>query len=51
MIGFDLETGGHVFQMLFTNAQAINEAGFLGQTSGDWSKGEIAFGFNLYRVF
>ncbi|WP_396183633.1 DUF5777 family beta-barrel protein [Flavobacterium sp.] len=50
-IGFDLETGGHVFQMLFTNAQAINEAGFLGQTSGDWSKGEIAFGFNLYRVF
>ena len=28
-IGFDLETGGHVFQMLFTNAQAINEAGFL----------------------
>jgi hypothetical protein len=50
-IGFDLETGGHVFQMLFTNAQAINEAGFLGQTTGDCSKGEIAFGFNLYRVF
>jgi hypothetical protein len=50
-IGFDLETGGHVFQMLFTNAQAINESGFLGQTSGDWTKGEIAFGFNLYRVF
>jgi hypothetical protein len=50
-IGFDLETGGHVFQMLFTNAQAINEAGFLGQTTGDWTKGEIAFGFNLYRVF
>jgi hypothetical protein len=50
-IGFDLETGGHVFQMHFTNARAMHESGFLGQTTGDWSKGEIAFGFNLVRVF
>lgn len=50
-IGVDLETGGHVFQMHFTNAQAMHETGYLGQTVGDWSKGEIAFGFNLVRVF
>lgn len=50
-IGFDLETGGHVFQMHFTNSQAMHESGFLGQTTGDWSKGEISFGFNLVRVF
>lgn len=50
-IGFDLETGGHVFQMHLTNSQAMHEAGFLGNTAGDWSKGEIAFGFNLVRVF
>lgn len=50
-IGVDLETGGHVFQMHFTNAQAMHETGYLGQTSGNWSKGEIAFGFNLVRVF
>src|SRR5690606_17792495 len=50
-IGVDLETGGHVFQMHFTNARAMHESGFLGQTSGDWSDGEIAFGFNLVRVF
>ena len=50
-IGFDLETGGHVFQMHLTNAKAMNEAGFLGQTTGDWTKGEISFGFNLVRVF
>jgi len=50
-IGVDLETGGHVFQMHFTNARAMNEAGFLGQTTGDWGKGEISFGFNLVRVF
>ena len=50
-IGVDLETGGHVFQMHFTNSRAMHESGYLGQTSGDWGKGEIAFGFNLVRVF
>ena len=50
-IGFDLETGGHVFQMHFSNAQAMNTNGFLGQATGDWSDGNIYFGFNLSRVF
>ena len=50
-IGFDLETGGHVFQMHFTSSQGIHEAGFLGQTTGDWTKGDVFFGFNLARVF
>ncbi len=50
-IGVDLETGGHVFQMHFTSSQGIHEAGFLGQTTGDWTKGEVFFGFNLARVF
>ena len=50
-VGFDLETGGHVFQMHFTNATAMHEAGYLGQTVGDWGKGEFGFGFNLVRVF
>ncbi|MBL0737775.1 hypothetical protein JI750_12790 [Flavobacterium sp. GN10] len=50
-IGLDLETGGHVFQMHFTSSQAIDEAGYLGRTTGDWTKGDIFFGFNLARVF
>lgn len=50
-IGFDLETGGHVFQMHFSNAQAMNTNGFIGQATGDWSDGNIYFGFNLSRVF
>lgn len=50
-IGFDLETGGHVFQMHFTNSQAMHESGYLGNTSGSWGEGQIAFGFNLVRVF
>ncbi|ULC59874.1 DUF5777 family beta-barrel protein [Flaviramulus sp. BrNp1-15] len=50
-IGFDLETGGHVFQLHFTNAQPMNTNGFLGQGTGDWGDGDIFFGFNLSRVF
>ncbi|WMI68673.1 DUF5777 family beta-barrel protein [Mangrovimonas sp. YM274] len=50
-IGVDLETGGHVFQMHFTNAQPMNTNGFLGQSTGDWSDGDVYFGFNLSRVF
>lgn len=50
-IGFDLETGGHVFQLHFTNAQPMNTNTFLGQATGDWSKTDVFFGFNLSRVF
>jgi len=50
-IGFDLETGGHVFQLHFTNAQPMNTNGFLGQGTGDWGDGDVFFGFNLSRVF
>ncbi|GGD05383.1 DUF5777 family beta-barrel protein [Hyunsoonleella pacifica] len=50
-IGFDLETGGHVFQLHFTNAQPMNVNTFLGQATGDWTEGNIFFGFNLSRIF
>lgn len=50
-IGFDIETGGHVFQLHFTNSSAMFERGFITQTSSNWSDGGIRFGFNLSRVF
>jgi Membrane bound beta barrel domain (DUF5777) len=50
-IGFDIETGGHVFQLHFTNATGMNEKTFLTQTTNDWSKGDIQFGFNISRTF
>jgi hypothetical protein len=50
-VGVDLDTGGHVFQMHFSSSQGMHEAGFLGNTTGDWTKGDIYFGFNLLRVF
>ncbi len=50
-IGVDLETGGHVFQLHFTNAQAMFEEGYFVQGQGDWGDGDFFFGFNLSRVF
>lgn len=50
-IGVDIETGGHVFQLHFSNARGMNERAFITETTESWGKGEIRFGFNLSRVF
>lgn len=50
-LGMDIETGGHVFQLLFSNSQLNSDIGYLTNATGKWDKGQIFFGFNLYRVF
>lgn len=50
-VGFDIETGGHVFQLHFTNSRGMNEKQFITEGNGEWLKGDINFGFNLSRVF
>jgi hypothetical protein len=50
-LGFDIETGGHVFQIILTNSVSMIEKGFIGETTGQWRKGDIHIGFNLSRVF
>lgn len=50
-IGFDIETGGHVFQLHFTNSLGMFERAFIAQTNGNWLDGDIHFGFNISRVF
>jgi len=50
-LGFDIETGGHVFQLIFTNSLAMIEKGFIGETTGNWLNGDVHFGFNISRVF
>lgn len=50
-LGVDIGTGGHVFQLHFSNAAGMNEKGYLTQTTGDFFKGDIRFGFNLSRMF
>lgn len=50
-VGLDIETGGHVFQLHFTNSTSMIEKGFVTENTGDWTKGGIHFGFNVSRVF
>ena len=50
-IGIDLETGGHVFQLQFTNARSMIEKGFIAETTNDFFRGDIHFGFNISRTF
>lgn len=50
-MGVDIETGGHVFQLHFSNATGMNEKEFITNTSGRFFKGDVRFGFNLSRVF
>lgn len=49
--GIDIETGGHVFQIMLTNSEAMREGGFIGKTTGSWGDGGIHLGFNISRVF
>lgn len=50
-IGFDIETGGHVFQLHFTNSTSMIEKGFVAENEGSWGKGDVHFGFNISRIF
>jgi len=50
-IGFDIETGGHVFQLIFSNSDGMIGPYYLGKTYGNWADGDIFFGFNISRAF
>ena len=50
-LGFDIETGGHVFQLHVTNSRGMLERYFVAETTGDIADGDIFFGFNINRVF
>ena len=50
-VGFDIETGGHVFQLHFTNSTGMTERTFINETTGSWKNGDVRFGFNIARVF
>jgi len=50
-IGYEIETAGHVFQLHFTNSTGMTERTVIAENRGQWSKGDIHFGFNISRVF
>ncbi|MHA6248133.1 DUF5777 family beta-barrel protein [Pontibacter sp. CAU 1760] len=49
--GVEIETGGHVFHMFFTNNAGIVENNFIPNTTSSWGEGEFKFGFNISRTF
>jgi opacity protein-like surface antigen len=50
-LGFDIETGGHIFQLHLSNSSAMIDSEFITKTSGDLLQGDVYFGFNISRVF
>ena len=49
--GVDIETGGHVFQLILSNAITMIEKSFITENTGDFFGGDIHFGFNISRTF
>ena len=50
-LGFEWDTGGHVFQLNFTNATGIFETDYIPYTSTSWADGEVRIGFTISRWF
>ncbi|MCC6373172.1 MAG: hypothetical protein IT236_19365 [Bacteroidia bacterium] len=50
-IGYDLETGGHVFQIHLTNSFGLTENQYFMYTASSWQNWGIRLGFNISRVF
>lgn len=50
-VGIEIETGGHVFHINFTNSKGIIENQFLPYTQSSWLEAEFRLGFNISRVF
>ena len=49
--GVDIETGGHVFQLILSNSITMIEKSFISETTGNFFGGDIHFGFNISRTF
>lgn len=50
-IGLEIDTGGHVFQVNFTNARGIMETDYIPYTTTDWTEGQFRLGFTISRLF
>ncbi|CAH0994255.1 hypothetical protein EMA8858_00364 [Emticicia aquatica] len=50
-VGFDIETGGHVFQLHVSNSRGMIEKQFITATADSWANGGIYYGFNISRIF
>jgi len=50
-VGFEFDTGGHVFQINLTNATGLATTDYIPNTRSAWSDGEFRLGFTISRLF
>jgi len=50
-IGYEIETGGHVFEIYFANSSFLDENNIIPNTTDNWAKGGFKLGFSISRVF
>lgn len=50
-VGLEIETGGHVFHLLFSNNKGLIESQFLTENKDNWLTGQFRLGFNISRIF
>ncbi len=50
-IGFEFDTGGHVFQLNLTNATGLAPTDYIPYTVSNWGEGEFRVGFTISRMF
>lgn len=50
-VGLEIDTGGHLFQLNFTNATGISETDYIPNTTRDWADGGFRLGFTISRTF
>lgn len=50
-LGVEFDTGGHIFQLNFTNSRGFGEAQYIPSTTSSVTDGEFRFGFTIARVF
>ena len=50
-IGFEIDTGGHVFQINLTNSAGIEPTDYIPNTTLNWLEGQFRIGFTISRSF
>ncbi len=50
-LGFEFDTGGHVFQLNFTNSRGLSAVDYIPNTTSKWGDGEFRMGFTISRLF
>ena len=50
-LGWEVETGGHVFTIMFSNASGLIENDYLVNTTDSWGQGGYPLSFIISRTF